>query len=398
MAESNPNIVTELKSLVGGFVSVKDKFIDAVSHSLTELKQMDQLLVTISKDTDTITAKQLKALSDASFPAAGKYGSAASEYLNALQQMNQAGYKYSGEMAELNLLTQNVSDMTGKLAAQYLSASDTIFQYGGSVRELNALLDGQNQVTNRNSISFSELASSISAAGSALSGLPEEKATALLGTGISASGKSGEEVGRAVRGILLNLQKGQGASFGDIIDENQLKRVEKRCRSLGIELKTLRNGAVKLRDPIKILEELAKAYNSLPESSPKRQGILTDIGGGQAEILDSILSNWDKYEKMTGDFSNSAGSAMAESAKVSESWEGSLNRLSNTWTDTVENVINSDAVVSGINRLNDLLSVINNITGALGSWGSIGAGIGAFLGAKNLGRHKSVSHIHCLLF
>ena len=86
--------------------------------------------------------------------------------------------------------------------------------------------------------------------------------------------------------------------------------------------------------------------------------------------------------------SEAKNSAFEESQKSAENLEGSLNRLSNTWTDTVDNILNSDAMTTGVNVLNELLTILNKITETLGSWGSIAAGVGIFAGIKNVGRTK----------
>lgn len=68
--------------------------------------------------------------------------------------------------------------------------------------------------------------------------------------------------------------------------------------------------------------------------------------------------------------------------------EGSLNRLSNTWTDTVENVLNADDLTTIVDGLNGILNVINFLTEKLGTLGTIGLGAGIFAGVKNVGRTK----------
>lgn len=88
---------------------------------------------------------------------------------------------------------------------------------------------------------------------------------------------------------------------------------------------------------------------------------------------------------MLQDYADGTGSMATEAEKTANSWEGSMNRLSNTWTDTVGNIANSDAIITAINTLNGLLGVINDITGALGSLGTIGLGAGIFTGVKNIG-------------
>lgn len=52
---------------------------------------------------------------------------------------------------------------------------------------------------------------------------------------------------------------------------------------------------------------------------------------------------------------------MNEATKSANNWEGSLNRLSNTWTDTVQNFVNSDDIITVINSFNGFLTVVKNI-------------------------------------
>lgn len=111
----------------------------------------------------------------------------------------------------------------------------------------------------------------------------------------------------------------------------------------------------------------------------------------RANALDALLKNYDMYSTMLEQYAQGTGSMAAEAEKTANSWEGSLNRLSNTWTDTVENIADSDAIITAINGLNGILSAVNNITDALGSAGTIGAGIGIATSIKNVGRDKMYS-------
>lgn len=92
------------------------------------------------------------------------------------------------------------------------------------------------------------------------------------------------------------------------------------------------------------------------------------------------------YSKMLEEYSQGTGSMAQEAEKTAKSWEGSMNRLSNTWTKVVGNIANSDAIIGAVNGLNSLLSVIDKITGSLGSLGTIGLGAGIFAGIKNIGK------------
>ena len=93
----------------------------------------------------------------------------------------------------------------------------------------------------------------------------------------------------------------------------------------------------------------------------------------------------DTYKPMLEQFANGQGTMAVEAEKTAKSWEGSMNRLSNTWTKVIGNIANSDAIIGAVNGLNSLLSVIDKITGSLGSLGTIGLGVGLFAGIKNAG-------------
>ena len=363
--------------------------ISQTRDSIAELKNVNTVLTEISK-TSNLTQQQLKAIGDTAFDAASKYGAKVSDYLAGVQEMYHAGYKNAEQMANLSTLAQISGGLDPGLANDYLIASDAAYQYAGDTEKLNRLLDGQSQVTSRNAVSMEELAYATKEAASHLAnaGISENELTALLGTGIATTRESSETVARAVKGIIMSLQQVQGETGfqTEVLDEQQLQKVEARCHSLGVELEYMQDGASRLRDPMEVLKELAAVYNSLPEDSAQKSGILSDIGGKyRSNVLSSILSNWDLYEKMLGDYENSGGAAFDGAMKSANSLEGSLNQLKNTWTDTVGNIADSGAMIAITNGLNGLLSVVNKITAAFGPLSSIGLGAGLFAGLKNVG-------------
>ena len=61
----------------------------------------------------------------------------------------------------------------------------------------------------------------------------------------------------------------------------------------------------------------------------------------------------------------------------------------------VENVANSDAIITMINGFNSLLQVVNKVTETLGSLGTIGLGAGLFAGIKNVGKRRSTMFHNC---
>ena len=101
------------------------------------------------------------------------------------------------------------------------------------------------------------------------------------------------------------------------------------------------------------------------------------------------------FDKMLVDYSEGTGSALEESNKSAENLTGTLNKLSNSWTEFVNNIINSDGLKAGVNLLNKLVEGATSLTSKLGSLGTIGLGAGLFAGLKNVGRPKMFGLICC---
>lgn len=365
-------------------------------ESIEVLKEVDTYLTEISKANDKLSKSDLKQIGNDSFDIASKYGKEATSYLSGIQEASRAGYENAEGIAELSVAAQGAGDMSAELANRYIVATDKAYKLNGSVNALTETLDGANNIANNNAVNMTELADGMSIVGSqaASSQMKIDETTAAIGTLIATTQKSGSEMGNAFKGILMNLQQvtGEVEDGEDAIDETSLTKYEKACKELGVSLSTVKDGVVSLKEPMQILKELSKEYTKLDESDAKRANLLSAVGGKyRANALNAILENYDTYEKMLQDYTDGKGSMAEEAEKTANSWEGSMNRLSNTWTSVVNNIADSDGITTGINALNGLLGVVNDLTSSLGSIGTLGLGAGLFAGIKNVGRDKMFS-------
>ena len=369
------------------------RLISSTRQAMTELKEINTILTEISK-TSELTISQLEKLGDNAFETASKYGKTASDYLTGVQEMSRAGFvgDHAESMAELSVLAQSAGAITSELANEYLIATNAAYKLNGAVDELNTVLDGQNYITNRNAVSMENLseATKVTASQAASSGVAIDEMTAAIGTMIATTQQGGDVAGRAFKAILMNIQQVSGElDDGEVIDEESLTKYEKACNDLGVSLKTVKDGVVSLRDPMEILKELSVAYTSLDQMDARRANLINAIGGKyRGNQLNALLENWSTYEKMLAEYSEGAGSAMEEAMKSANNWEGSLNKLKNSWADTIGNIAKSDAVITIINGLDGIVTGINKLTSALGSIGTIGLGAGLFASFKGAGRVK----------
>nr|DAL48527.1 MAG TPA_asm: minor tail protein [Caudoviricetes sp.] len=98
------------------------------------------------------------------------------------------------------------------------------------------------------------------------------------------------------------------------------------------------------------------------------------------------------YDKMLQDYSEGQGSAMQEAEKSASNVTGSLNKLSNTWTKTINNLVNSDDMITFINLLEKVVSLVDKITDNLGLLGTGGLLTSAIAGAKGKGLTNVTYH------
>lgn len=356
---------------IGSFFGVGAMMVSRFSDSLKTLRGNSTILTEIAK-TSEMTAQQIREIGDSSFGIASKYGVKSNGYLEGVREMSRSGYnELSKELGELSVLAQSAGDMTADSANNYLLATDAAYKYKGSIEKLTAALDGANYISNRNSATLTDIADGVrvSASYAAEAGVQIDELTAAEATMIATTKRSGSEMGRAFRSILLNLQQVSGEfEDGEIIDEESLKKVEDRCHSLGVELETMTAEGAKLRNPMEILKELAQVYNSLPDSCVDKQGIISDIGGKyHANALSALLSNWSSYEKMVGEFSQGTGSSLREAAKTADSWEGRLNALQNQWDSFVNHVTDQSTIKGGISFLDTAIGGAEKLVDVLGA-------------------------------
>lgn len=362
--------IAQFTQIYGGIENV----IQTIQNSVIELKNVDSILTEISKTSD-ITTDQLTKLGETSFDSASKWGKKASDYLLGIQEMSRSGYygKQAEQMAETSILAQAAGDLNSDVANSYLLASNAAYQYSGNVQKLNALLDGQNMITNRNSVSMQDMAEATTQAASMASelGVQENQLSAMIGTIESRTKAGGNEVGNAIKSLLINVQNVNNSKIAETF------------KKAGVAQTEFVNGVEKMRNPIEVLEDLAKVFNQLEESDPLRTEILTNIGQKyQANKLSALLSGWSDYEKMLVDYSEGTGSAAKEAEKSANNWEGSLNKLSNTWTGFIQNFANSNMITSGLQGLTGIIKIIDTVVSKAGTLETVMGVLGGGLASK----------------
>lgn len=399
--QAGKSMIDNLKNNVEKFSSwlsignVVSQATSSIKNAINDLKDVDTILTEISKTSDK-TDSELKQLGQDSFDVASKYGVKATDYLSGVKESARAGYANPESMAELSTMAQSAGDMTAELANQYLIATDKAYKLNGETEKLNAILDSQNMVTNRNALSMSDLAEATKIAGVqfAQSNINAKDMTGVLGTMMAVTQQGGDVAGRAAKGILMNLQQVEGAAEdigdgGEAITTESLTKYEKACEALGVSLKEVKDGTQQLRDPMQVLKELSESVSKESEGSIKVANLISAVGGKyRGNQLLALLKNWQTYEKIIQDYDNGAGSAFEESQKSATNWEGTLQRLINTWDSFISGFVDGDKAKGVLTFFTKAIEAVDFLTDHLGTLGTVLTGVMAYRGLKNEGRGK----------
>ena len=295
--------------------------------------------------------------------------------------MSQSGfYGEAGKgMAEQSLLAQSAGDMAQDIADKYVIATNAAYKFNGEASKINEVLDGQNSISNRNSVALEDMATAMSEAGTVASSynVAIEDLSAMIGTMESVTKSGGSEVGNSIKSLLINLQNVTSDKIVDTLNAANASMTE------------FVNGTEKLRNPIDILRDLAKTFNQLDEDDPLRAEILTNVGQKyHATKLGALLQNMDMFDKMLVDYSEGSGSALEEANKSANNLTGTLNKLSNSWTELINSMVNSDDLKSFVNLLNSIVQGATKLVSTLTPLGTLGVGAGLFSRIKNVGSLK----------
>ena len=332
--------------------------ISALSSAVNEMKNVDTELVNIRKVTRMSDA-DIKKLTNTAYDLASAYGRTASEVLTASTVFARAGYTDQiASLSELSLLLQNAGDLSADDAAKFIIATDAAYKFGGSTEKLTAVIDGLDNITNKNATDMQKMTDGMTIAGSvfAESGESVEMFAALLGSATAATQRSGSEVARGLRTIVMNLRQIRGETAdGELIDGESIAAAATALRDYA-GISTMENG--ELRKASDVLTELAGKWDTLSET--QRAAIAEAVAGKrQANILMALMGDWESVEKMMGEYESGAGTAAAENAAYMESWAAQIEVVKAQWNDLVQSLVDSDAIIGGLKGFNNFLEALN---------------------------------------
>lgn len=357
---------TSISSLFSKIAAVSPIYamVRALQSALSTMKAVNDELIAIQKVTG-YTAQQMDALTESAYNLATQYGRTADEVLSAAAAFARAGYGEQAEsLAELSLLTQNVGDVSADAASKFLIAADAAWKLGGNEDALMRILDGLNEVTNRNAVDMDALTEAITVGGSvfAEAGESAQTFTALVGAAVSATQRSGGEVARALRTILMNIRQIRGElEDGELVDGQSIANASNALRNYA-GISTTANG--QLRRTSAVLEDLAAKWKTLDTVA---QSAISEALAGkrQANVLMALMGSWENVGKAVQDYADGAGSALAENEFYLQGWTAKSKQLDAAWTEFVSHLVDTGVITGALDTITAAVDLLDSDMGRL---------------------------------
>lgn len=241
--------------------------------------------------------------------------------------------------------------MTSVINAYKIAAEDAVI-----VTDTFAALSANAAVDSK------ELATAISKTASlaANAGSDFQDTSAYLTKIIETTREAPETAGTALKTIIARFSevKDLTEEESELLDEGyNFNNIEKALKTVGIQSKDA-NGQI--RGFSDILNDLGPIWDDLTVNQ-QRYIATAAAGARQQSRFIALMDDWGRTQELQGVASESAGTGGKQLALSLDSIETAMNKLKSTWQEFYANFLNSDWIKGGINLLNKLLSVLNDI-------------------------------------
>lgn len=323
-----------IRYLRQGYQYVKD-----IDLAMTELKK-------VTDETEESYARFLKTASSV----AGSIGSTVTDFTTVTSDFARLGYtiEEASELARTALIYENVGDGFADVNEASQSIISTMKAFGIEADHTMGIVDRFNEVGNNFAIDSKGIGDALQRSASALveGGNSIDEAIGLV-TAANSVIQNPEQVGTALKTLTLRLRGAKVELEEAGLDaENMATSVS----SLREKLLALTDGKVDImldentfKNTTQILREMSAVWE---EMSDIEQASALELMGGkrQANILSSMITNFDTVEEVIQTSANSAGSAIRENEKYLDSIQGKIDQFNNSLQTMWMNFLDSEIV------------------------------------------------------
>lgn len=340
------------------------KLYSSLKKMVSAVIDIDTAMTELKKVTDETSTVYAKYLDDASVRAK-KLGATIADTVTASADFARLGYTLdeAAQLADAALVYKNVGDGIEDVSQASESIISTMKAFGIEAENAISIVDKFNEVGNNFAISSEGVGEALRRSASALAAGNNtlDESIALI-TAANSVVQDADVVGTTMKTVSMYLRaaKTETEEAGE-----STEGMANSVSELREELLALTNGKVDIqidentfKSTYQIMKELADVWGELTDIT--QANILEQIGGKRnANVVSSMLENFNVAEDVVKTAANSAGSALKENEKYLDSINGKIAEFKATFEELSMNFIDSDFVKQVIELGTGLLNVLN---------------------------------------
>lgn len=340
------------------------KLYSSLKKMVSAVIDIDTAMTELKKVTDETSTVYAKYLDDASVRAK-KLGATIADTVTASADFARLGYTLdeAAQLADTALVYKNVGDGIEDVSQASESIISTMKAFGIEAENAISIVDKFNEVGNNFAISSEGVGEALRRSASALAAGNNtlDESIALI-TAANSVVQDADVVGTTMKTVSMYLRaaKTEAEEAGE-----STEGMANSVSELREELLALTNGKVDIqidentfKSTYQIMKELADVWGELTDIT--QANILEQIGGKRnANVVSSMLENFNVAEDVVKTAANSAGSALKENEKYLDSINGKIAEFKATFEELSMNFIDSDFVKQVIELGTGLLNVLN---------------------------------------
>lgn len=349
-------------------------FARVVRSAFQSVKELDEAMNNIAVVTD-YTTKDLWNQIDAYTAMAQATGSTIKGSYEVAQLYYQQGLTDEEVLAASaeTLKMARISNIDYAAATDYATAA--VKGFGLAYQDLTHINDVYSNLAAKTAASTEEISIAMSKVASIAhsTGMGLETTAAFLTQIIATTREAPETAGTALKTVIARfaevkklISEGELTGTDEEGSEIDVNNIETALKTAGV---ALRDTTGQMRNLDDVFIELASRWDSL--DTMQQRYIATQAAGSrqQSRFL-AMMNDYAGLQEVLGYAMDSEGASQEQFNKTLDSLQSKLNNLSDAWTEFTTGIMSSDFIKGGVDVLTDILNVINDITGALGSGGS----------------------------
>ena len=382
--------------------------VQVIQEMIAAVTRLDTAMTELKKVTDETDTTYETFFSNAATQAK-QIGTTMSNYISSTADFARLGYSLedSEELATVASVYFNVADGISTIDEASQSVISTMKAFDVQVNESMGIVDLFNEVSNNFAISSGGIGEAMQRSASALqaAGNTMEESVALI-TAANSVVQDPMKVGNALKTLSMRLRgaKTELEDAGLATDGMAESTAKLREQLLG-----LTGGQVDImldedtfKSTYQILQEMSQVWNQMTDIN---QASALELMGGkeQANVLSSLLQNFETAQQVMETSQDATGSALKENERYLDSINGKIAQFQTNFESLSATLIDSETVKGVVDFGSDALNVIDTLMQNLGTFPTLLATIaGAAAGVKSVGKTNCpltprIQGVGCLL-